>query len=147
MNIRTQNVGRFLRWRGPNFLSRLTLSGFSCSRPNSDIPGTRFQPYHFAASQGKVAAGYPAALRNELNWFLGRLSWPCDLGRPGYGELFPRSSCGQRRSVRADQGLAEPQGAYIPKSTLLVEFRGGGPPGGAADSLAPAAVHYARTGQ
>jgi len=23
----------------------------------------------------------------------------------------------------ADQGLAEPQGAYIPKSTLLVEFR------------------------
>src|ERR1700730_7842209 len=84
---------------------------------------------------------------NELNWFLRRFSWPCGLGRPGYGELFPRSSCEQRRSVRTDRGLAEPQGAHIPKSTLLVEFRGGGPPGGAADSLIAAAVHFARPGR
>src|SRR6266481_499950 len=102
---------------------------------------------HINGESALSSCGIPAALRNELNWFLRRLSWPCGLGRPGYGELFPRSSCEQWRSVRTDRGLAEPQGAHIPKSTLLVEFRGGGPPGGAADSLIAAAVHYARSGR
>src|SRR5205823_6795844 len=44
-----------------------------------------------------------------------RLSWPCDAGRPGCRELFPRSNCAQERRGRSDQGPAEPHGAYILK--------------------------------
>ena len=80
--------------------------------------------------------------RNGLLWFLRRLSWPCGAGRPGHRERFPRSNCAQEGSGRTDRGPAEPHGAHIP-----VALRGGGPSGGAADSLIAAAVHYARSGR
>src|SRR4030081_32024 len=86
-------------------------------------------------------SGLRPVLGNELLWFLRRLSWPCGAGRPGYRERFPRSKCAQERSGRTDRGPAEPHGAHIPKA-----LRGGGPSGGAADSLIAAAVHYARSG-
>src|SRR6266849_6785201 len=66
-------------------------------------------------------SGLLPALGNELLWFLRRLSWPCGAGRP--------------------------YGAHIPKSALPVALRGGGPSGGAADSLIAAAVHHARSGR
>jgi hypothetical protein len=50
-----------LTLEGSKFASRLTLSGFSGSRPKSDIKGTRFQPYHFAASQGESRRGLPCS--------------------------------------------------------------------------------------
>jgi len=53
----------------------------------------------------------------------------------GYRERLPRSNCTQERSGRTDRGPAEPHGAHIPKSALPVALRGGGPSGGAADSL------------
>src|SRR5256885_7007923 len=83
----------------------------------------------------------------RVTLFLRRLSWPCGAGKPGYRERFPRSNCAQERSGRTDRGPAEPQGAHIPKSALLVALRGGGPSDVAADSLIAAAVHYARSGR
>src|SRR4030088_1645978 len=85
-------------------------------------------------------SGLLPALGNELLWFLRRLSWPCRAGRPGYRERFPRSHCAQERSGRTDRGPVEPHGAHIPKSALPVALRGGGPSGGAADSLIAAAA-------
>jgi hypothetical protein len=87
-------------------------------------------------------SGLLPALGNGLLWFLRRLSWPCGAGRPGHRDRFPRSNCAQEGSGRTDRGPAEPHGAHIP-----VALRGGGPSGGAAESLIAAAAHYARSGR
>src|SRR4030088_3065024 len=92
-------------------------------------------------------SGLLPALGNELLWSLRRLSWSCGAGRPGCEEGFPGSNCAQERSGRTDRGPAEPHGAHFLKSALPVALRGGGPSGGAADSLIAAAVHYARSGR